>query len=578
MPKAAVRYADLVAATSGGSVAERADRVASLERGMHDMWVADTARCVSGRVAGPCAPRFAELVSLNGNPLSSGSSGSVYRGRFSPAAVREGGEARVVVKMPNMRPGCSQEEVLAYLRSEAYQRGLVESYVRMYANAVSAAPGDPRLERLRRRIVAQDYARLMREGGGLPDDVDAPDAEFYAGVAVNRVLRSVPNFVTTYAFAVAQAELRRDDDDRQVVVRLGRGRPVPVLMVEYVPGATFHQYAWRLNQEAAVSQTDRVLLTLSHMLQVLLALQVAQDEARFTHYDLSTSNVLMHDLGRVVWFVYHVGGRAYWLPTTHRAVVIDLGRAHAEGAPRARAQYGLTETPGPGADLVSLGVVQAEFSPVWDMVTFVKNVCVYSGGAADPQSAASHRVFRRLLRFMVEEFGEDPDPDKVRHYGTLATGSRSVHAGDGRPAIRCPLDLVDTLAATRFWRRVVLSGRCMGGVPRPVFHWGPEAPGGRVGRARGMQRATPPADLPPPRIRINELNPVSEDEDAYVRQLVRQQQYNVPLPAPVARLYRLAEGRLRPPTGVHCRLHGCPGEDEYFGLCAGHYLEALNAE
>jgi len=136
--------------------------------------------------------------------------------------------------------------------------------------------------------------------------------EFLIGLCVNRLRHSLNNFVFTFGIFNIN-----DQDD--------------VLLIENVkPGKTFSNL---IQETTNMSE----LFFLSHLVQLLLALQIAQDELDFTHYDLHSNNVLMEEIdccdvdkGEEVIYAYEYKGIVYYLPTTYNVKVIDYGNSYVK--------------------------------------------------------------------------------------------------------------------------------------------------------------------------------------------------------------------------------------------------------
>ena len=98
--------------------------------------------------------------------------------------------------------------------------------------------------------------------------------------------------------------------------------PRNILLLEFSNKLPFY----RLCQD-----TDDKNIIMSEILQVLLALEIAQTKKRFTHYDLHTSNVLvqMCDVNSV--FLYKIKEKMYVVPTYgFYPLIIDTGISYAK--------------------------------------------------------------------------------------------------------------------------------------------------------------------------------------------------------------------------------------------------------
>ena len=98
-----------------------------------------------------------------------------------------------------------------------------------------------------------------------------------------------------------------------------------VLLTEYIPNSTiFYNYI----------RSDRVSdnILFSTVKQILLAISIAQNKKKFTHYDLHSNNIMMRKCDKDLVFLYVLDEQnQYCVPTYGKyPVVIDYGFAYAE--------------------------------------------------------------------------------------------------------------------------------------------------------------------------------------------------------------------------------------------------------
>jgi hypothetical protein len=123
--------------------------------------------------------------------------------------------------------------------------------------------------------------------------------EAYIGVnAINNLLKSIPNFIYTFGTTLAGD-----------------------LVSEYVKGVTM--FEWLSSPSFNFPQYVDILLQLS------LALEVAQRECGFVHYDLFPWNVMLEEQPFERVFDYVVGwGKVVQIKTCLVPIIIDYGKSH----------------------------------------------------------------------------------------------------------------------------------------------------------------------------------------------------------------------------------------------------------
>jgi hypothetical protein len=197
--------------------------------------------------------------------------------------------------------------------------------------------------------------------------------EAYIGLnAINSLVSEVPNFTYTYGLP--------ENSDRVVVSEFIQGIP----MYEWINSADF-------------SFRSYVLI----MIQINMALKVAQDNIGFIHYDLFPWNIMIQKLHQKIDFDYHVNpGLVLRVFTDIIPIMIDYGKSRA-----------LVYEEGKG--LMDHGFVNLYKShSMTDTITLL----VTSLNLV--KKKISVHQFNTLQSFMLHT-GLEPNTDMYKHYGDL---------------------------------------------------------------------------------------------------------------------------------------------------------------
>jgi serine/threonine protein kinase len=116
---------------------------------------------------------------------------------------------------------------------------------------------------------------------------------------------------------------------------------VNYLVYEKVPGPDMK----KLVNSSSIS-TD---LYISTIMQLAYALEIAQDQNGFTHYDLHHENIIMRPVdetnpnsGEMASIPFDVGGKTIYILSSHIATIIDMGRSHVQSpSPREEERTGV---------------------------------------------------------------------------------------------------------------------------------------------------------------------------------------------------------------------------------------------
>lgn len=188
--------------------------------------------------------------------------------------------------------------------AESFQQGLVsQNYFTPIKSISSGAKG---IITIAQHAGTQFYAVIKHPRS---DDEDVFEGEEYVEIVhelfmglkiVNQFRRFCLNFVYTYASYVKDG--------------------VPHILLEYIPGLTFGEFFL----QSTVTQGDY----LSVLVQVLIALDVAESLADFEHSDLHDENIMIRKVTNedeeFVWVPFNSRGTVDYVKAKYIPVIIDL--------------------------------------------------------------------------------------------------------------------------------------------------------------------------------------------------------------------------------------------------------------
>lgn len=281
-------------------------------------------------------------------------------------------------------------------------------------------------------------------------DAQSTVIEYEVHQRLNNLRSFVPNFPLAFGMFHCNhdASQRRSARSRrgraQGGTLCGRGGPLTTfIMMELVPDAVHARHI------AVTARSVREVVDV--VVQVLLALEVAQRAMKFTHYDLHPSNVLLSPLRaeKPLVFVYHVGGTAYPVSARHLAAIIDFGTAYVSGLPDEYKRMRKWQ----GFHVKSWGQISDRFHPAHDMMRFVDSMVYYMNEVNDVIHGTDRSGLATLnsvwqgVRSDFPPFSESTG-EGLRKSGGLLAGSR-VDVGS---RFKSPRDLVDAFKAHGLYR------------------------------------------------------------------------------------------------------------------------------
>lgn len=292
---------------------------------------------------------------------------------------------------------------------------------------------------------------------------DPLDYEFVVQAALNGLRPRIPHYSYGFALFTCPAQVQ----DNQVTQLCKGGRTGPrmqkfLVSEAVVPGFEFGEL---LEREEA-----RDVTFLAHMVQVFMALQIAQDALQFTHYDLHAGNVLMQSLSKCctgigtdtseVLFEYAYRGTLVWVPARYVCTIIDFGRSHLpfrvrrDVGEKYRFRRSVWDPEGFYDRISSAqGIPIRRFNKVFDMVRFYFSVYDEAGMPFKKQP-----LIQKYYRLMKTEF---PDVE-AEGFSSRLTGVR----------LKEPIDWVKLIVNEPKMQRQVARLRQTGS---PVLRWNSRA-------------------------------------------------------------------------------------------------------
>lgn len=164
-----------------------------------------------------------------------------------------------------------------------------------------------------------------------------------------------------------------------------------VLLMEYLPNTTK-----LYNYIRSTKINDSIIY--SAIKQTLLAISMAQQNSKFTHYDLHSNNIMMKKCDKDLVFLYILDeNNQYCIPTHgHYPVVIDFGFAYAES---------MNDNPlWPSLGHTDIGFTSDRFDPIADPKLFLVTV---ASEMMDKRSSKTSRKFRNIVRNLFSKLEID---------------------------------------------------------------------------------------------------------------------------------------------------------------------------
>jgi hypothetical protein len=224
---------------------------------------------------------------------------------------------------------------------------------------------------------------------------------FVTTQGTNELLKQIPNFAYTFGFYKG------------------------TMIIEYVPGETFSEFI----HSKEFNMTDY----LSVLLQLGLALHVAQKKCGFVHYDLTPWNIIIQRLAEPATFDYVIDGNiVYRVKTRIVPIIVDMGRSHIIHDNR---HYG-------GSNLFSTSTIQDIVTVLDVSIHEVSKLSLKNQAVKDLITLAnflSHTGYRRKL---FRETGRNGLGDIRYFFGKAKKYSEIVSSDKCDLEAKSPIDFV----------------------------------------------------------------------------------------------------------------------------------------
>lgn len=193
--------------------------------------------------------------------------------------------------------------------------------------------------------------------------------EFFVGTAcLNKLRETILNFSMVLGAFECGAPIMESDKPK---VCVGKNEAL-YIVYEKIP-----EY---LDMTHAIPQMD-LNVYICTIVQVLLALQVAFDEFKFTHYDLHTGNVRIRILDGKYSIPYPTRKGKIFINTNFLPTIIDYGMAYVEYNGRQfgtlrLVQYDIALKPYPAYDIFKLLCMSLTANPRDDIKDFIRRIAI----------------------------------------------------------------------------------------------------------------------------------------------------------------------------------------------------------
>ncbi len=175
----------------------------------------------------------------------------------------------------------------------------------------------------KKNVMISDNTFFVVKGGKYEEMLH----EYFIGVyGTNKLRDKIPNFAYIFGkFECSPVYLEE--------MRIIAGLNFQNKSITYCSGKNNMMYILYENIDNSVSLKEYVTTCtlegyLNILCQIVLAIDYANREIGFTHYDLHVDNVLVRDIGQEIFIPYVIEGKTVYLKTRKLAVIIDYGFSH----------------------------------------------------------------------------------------------------------------------------------------------------------------------------------------------------------------------------------------------------------
>jgi hypothetical protein len=302
---------------------------------------------------------------------------------------------------------------------------------------------------------------------------EAGGLEFYNLLVLSDLCEYIPHFPLPYMYFTCLSNKEKDGEnmafcnkpkvDQEDINTVTRNAE----WHDYDESGTIPKLREFLIMENAGSETFKKACSseeecVSVILQVMFALHIAQEHAKFTHYDLHRENVMLkkfdtsHDN---VWFYYKVNGKNYKVPLINHsmAMLIDFGLSHCEEGKNqphlSRMQWNEPQlnTYQTYAAMHEDGVFTDMYRPFVDHIKLLL--------LTNFENPYAPKEFIPMLETFEKDY-------KLNTY-RIPQYKYEVEHQDESPSYGTPLSVIEFILKTDIYKRMVLSNS----KPRTVYQW-----------------------------------------------------------------------------------------------------------
>ena len=148
--------------------------------------------------------------------------------------------------------------------------------------------------------------------------------EYFIGInGINPLRKLIPNFAYTLAsFRCNPLPITNTNINMNKICTNDRKDPRYYIIYEKINGMSLNSFCTRIKTN---HDCDKII---SYLIQIALALQIAQQESDIIHYDLHTENVILREIDEKKIISYVINGIVYNIETDKIPTIIDYGFSH----------------------------------------------------------------------------------------------------------------------------------------------------------------------------------------------------------------------------------------------------------
>lgn len=164
---------------------------------------------------------------------------------------------------------------------------------------------------------------IVKTARSKEDNLDILYEYFIGSMGINKLRNMVPNFC--YTLGIFKCNPLPLDDykiDTDKFCSNDRSDSRFYVIYEKINGESLHSYCTNMKTDR-----DRDML-ISYLIQIVLALQIAQREISFVHYDLHSDNIMIRKLPAPIVVEYKIDDKIYKVETDAIPTIIDYGFSH----------------------------------------------------------------------------------------------------------------------------------------------------------------------------------------------------------------------------------------------------------